>query len=100
MPYLEPICAGENCVVLIKEGCVKLNGTLFSKCIYIHNLIMLNGTLQDKYGEVLLACIDSLVELLLVLCDPWCILALFILVGHMHPGDLEGVPNHQDSSLK
>ena len=42
----------------------------FSKCIYTHNFIMLNGTLQDKYGEVLLAYIDSLVELLLVLCDP------------------------------
>lgn len=52
------------CVVLLKEGCVKLNGTLLSKCIYIQNLIMLNGTLQDKYGEVLLAYTDSLVQLL------------------------------------
>ena len=91
---------GKIVLFSLKEGCVKLNGTHFSKCIYIHNFIMLNGTLQDKHGEVLLAYIDSLVELLLVLCDPWCILALFILIGHVHPVDLEGVPNHQDSSLK
>lgn len=73
--YLEPICAGKIvCVVLLKKGCVKLNGTLLSKCIYIQNLIMLNGTLQDKYGEVLLAYIDSLVQLLwfyVTLCVYW-----------------------------
>lgn len=86
------------CVVLLKKGCVKLNGTLLSKCIYIQNLMMLNGTLQDKYG-VLLAY-DSLVQLLrfyVTLCVYWF---FFILVGHMYPGDLEGIPNHQVSSLK
>lgn len=62
------------CVVLLKKSCVKLNGILLSKCIYIQNLIMLNGTLQDKYGEVLLAYIDSLVQLLwfyVILCVYW-----------------------------
>lgn len=71
MPYLEPICRGKClCVVLLKESCVKLNGTLLSKCICIQNLIMLNGTLWGKYGEILLAYINSLVQLILVICDP------------------------------
>lgn len=54
------------CVAFLKESPV-LNGILFSKLICIQNSIMLNGTLWDDYGVLLLPYINILVQLTLVI---------------------------------